>query len=452
MSRITGKIIFKGTLMNLSPIIIGTGKGKDTDIEVVKGYNGNFYIPASSFIGVLRHYIDENYKSNGEFYKYFWGDGNYQSNFILEDILPAAEACKIVVRDGVKIDNKKGIAEEGAKFDYEVVEGEINLNLFGEVVFRKEFDKNDEFLRILATIKRDLENEEISVGAMTTKGFGRLKLNNFEAFYFKFPDDGEKYLRFLSSGKENVSDLKVDFQNLQPFSKDNQNFMVEAVFSLKNSLIIGSNASGSDEVDKGHLKSNGKPILSGTSIKGAIRDRAVKIINTLKEDDSGEDFIKETFGWADDKSKSIEKFKSRVIVDESIIDESVIEETQTRIKIDRFTGGTISGALFESKPIWHKDEKIKINIKIKKYESWEAGLILLVLKDLWNGDLPIGGEKAIGRGLLNGIKADIISKEGDFRIIQERENIKIEGDKGDKSKLDSYLEELINKLEIGGRV
>jgi CRISPR/Cas system CSM-associated protein Csm3 (group 7 of RAMP superfamily) len=356
MSKITGKIIFKGTLMNLSPIIIGTGKGEDTNIEVVKGYNGSFYIPASSFIGVLRHYIDENYKSNGEFYRYFWGDGNYQSNFILEDILPA-ETCKIVVRDGVKIDNKKGITaeEEGAKFDYEVVEGEINLNLFGEIVFRKEFDKNDEFLRILATIKRDLENEEISVGAITTKGFGRLKLNNFEAFYFKFPGDGEKYLKFLASGKENVSELKVNFQDLGPFSKDNQNFIVEAAFSLKNSLIIGSNASGSDEVDKGHLKSNGKPILSGTSIKGAIRDRAVKIINTLKEDASGEDFIKETFGWVDNKAKSKEKYKSRVIVDESFIDESVTEETQTRIKIDRFTGGTISGALFKSKPIWHKD-------------------------------------------------------------------------------------------------
>jgi len=360
-----------------------------------------------------------------------------------------AEACKIVVRDGVKIDNKKGIAEEGAKFDYEVVEGEINLNLFGEVVFRKEFDKNDEFLRILATIKRDLENGEISVGAMTTKGFGKLKLNNFEAFYFKFPGDGEKYLRFLANGKEDVSELNVNFQDLGPFSKDNQDFVVEAVFSLKNSLIIGSNASDSDEVDKVHLKSNGKPILSGTSIKGAIRDRAVKIINTLKEDDSGEDFIKETFGWADDKSKSIEKFKSRVIVDESIIDESVIEETQTRIKIDRFTGGTISGALFTSKPIWHKEEKIKIKIKVKDYKPWEAGLILLVLKDLWNEDLPIGGDKAIGRGLLNGIEAEINSKDENIKIFQEGEKIKIDGDKG---KLDSYLEELINKLEIGGRV
>ncbi len=447
MSKITGKIIFKGTLMNLSPIIIGTGKGEDTDIEVIKGYNENFYIPASSFTGVLRHYIDENYKSNSEFYRYFWGDGKYQSNFILEDILPA-EACKIVVRDGVKIDNKKGIAEEGAKFDYEVVEGELKLNLFGEVVFREEFDKSNEFLRILATIKRDLENREISVGAMTTKGFGKLKLNNFEAFYFKFPGDGEKYLRFYASGTENVSELKVNFQDFVPFSKGSQDFVVEAIFSLKNSLIIGSNASGSDEVDKGHLKSNGKPILSGTSIKGAIRDRAVKIINTLKEDASGEDFFKKAFGWADNKTKSKEKYKSRVIVDESCIDESVAEEKQTRIKIDRFTGVTISGALFESKPIWHKDEKIKINIKIKKYEPWEAGLILLVLKDLWNGDLPIGGEKAIGRGLLNGIKADIITREGNFRIIQERENIKIEGD---KSKLNSYVEELINKMGLGGK-
>ena len=28
----------------------------------------------------------------------------------------------------------------------------------------------------------------------------------------------------------------------------------------------------------------------------------------------------------------------------------------------------------------------------------QAGLLLLVLKDLWSGDLPLGGESSVGRG------------------------------------------------------
>ena len=50
---------------------------------------------------------------------------------------------------------------------------------------------------------------------------------------------------------------------------------------------------------------------------------------------------------------------------------------------------------------------MNIKITVNNYEDYEAGLMLLVLKDLWTGDLPIGGEKAIGRGVLTGKKASI---------------------------------------------
>ena len=70
----------------------------------------------------------------------------------------------------------------------------------------------------------------------------------------------------------------------------------------------------------------------------------------------------------------------------------------------------MKNALFDSMPIWSKDGNkttVELNLSIKDYKEWEAGLMLLVLKDLWNGDLPIGGEKGIGRGTLQGLEAEI---------------------------------------------
>ena len=96
--------------------------------------------------------------------------------------------------------------------------------------------------------------------------------------------------------------------------------------------------------------------------------------------------------------------------------ERYIAELQTRIKIDRFTGGTIESALFETMPLFNQynpesdnpSEKVRnVRITITDYEPYEAGLMLLILKDLWTGDLAVGGEKGVGRGTFKGFRAEI---------------------------------------------
>ena len=210
-------------------------------------------------------------------------------------------------------------------------------------------------------------------------------------------------------------------------------------------MIIGSyptspEESTSPEVpDKIHVKSNGKAVLTGTSLKGAIRARAVKIINTLGGD--GAELVKEVFGWADSEGKSKDKRKSRIVVEESVI-ENADEKIQYRIKIDRFTGGVIDGALFESKPLWHKDEIINVKIKLKNAKEWEVGLLLLVLKDLWSGDLPIGGEKSIGRGVLKGLRAAIRFQGEGFNISENDGKLTVEG----KERLEYFVKKFVEKV------
>ena len=50
---------------------------------------------------------------------------------------------------------------------------------------------------------------------------------------------------------------------------------------------------------------------------------------------------------------------------------------------------------------------VTLEIEIQKPKDAEVGLLLLLLKDLWLGDLPLGGESSIGRGQLAGKSANL---------------------------------------------
>jgi hypothetical protein len=54
---------------------------------------------------------------------------------------------------------------------------------------------------------------------------------------------------------------------------------------------------------------------------------------------------------------------------------------------------------------------IRIAVAIQQPTDAEIGLLLLLLKDLWTGDLPLGGEISVGRGRLQGIIARLNFKQ-----------------------------------------
>ncbi|QSZ28049.1 hypothetical protein ACETAC_04110 [Aceticella autotrophica] len=470
-SKLASIIVIEGILENTSPFVIGTGKGDIIDIEIIKDENGNPYIPATSFVGALRHHVSKNFKEE-DVWDYLWGSKNpnntkaVQSHFIVSDakVKDNKETKNednknerfIAVRDGVAIDEKTGTAKEKAKYDYEIVNKDLEFEFKAEIKIRKSFkNKTNDILKILKTIITELEAGNVQFGAFTTKGFGRFKLKNLQILKFDFPNDGINYLKFLQN--ENMAKDKLDFSKIELdlskmdilSKKDNADCIITADFSIKSSLIIGSYTTDPKDPDKVHIKYNDKNVLTGTSLKGAIRSRAFKIVNTLcKNNQEENDDLKKLFGWADTENKEETKYKSRVIIDESIVD-NVIEKEQTRIKVDRFTGGTISGALFQSKPLWHSDENVRLKFKIKDAKNWEIGLLLLVLKDLWNEDLPIGGEKNIGKGVLKGKKIEIVYKGQKYiikKFYNDDETNKIVVNDKDKQILEGFLKELLGKV------
>ncbi|MBX2929798.1 MAG: hypothetical protein KF852_18335 [Saprospiraceae bacterium] len=405
--RVTGKVILLATLSNESPLLIGRGGGDAVDIEVMRLPDGKPYIPASSIAGCLRRF------TNGED-GYFWGRTGrkdktgksepdpLQSHIRFEDLIPEApyKPEDVVMRDGVKIDHKKGTAEDGKKYDYQVVEPELSFPFRAEITLRASM--KTEWGTFVEGIKAALESPHFRIGANTNTGFGKMTCTGFQAFYFEFPTHADAWFEYLENGTISIPEMPLEVA-AQQLGKGS--FSIEATFRLKSSLMIGAYGIKGDEPDKSQLKSRGRHVLPGKSIRGAIRHRAVKIWKIMGKD---EDTLFELFGHVSENEKT--QIRSRLRIEEFRFQEEEVEPmVQNRIRIDRFTGGVIDCELFNSEPVWTKGtEQIKLSFTILKCASEdEKKLLLMLLKDLWLEDLAIGGEKNIGRGILTGQSAEI---------------------------------------------
>ena len=115
--------------------------------------------------------------------------------------------------------------------------------------------------------------------------------------------------------------------------------------------------------------------------------------------------------------------RSKLFVDDVYVNKNkLIEVKQTRIRIDRFTGSTVPGALFCEFPIWQEKRDVPVvrfNFRIQDCTDAQAGLMFMLLREMWLGYMPFGGGKAIGRGILNGISANIHYHGEDFSITKD---------------------------------
>jgi len=425
-----------GQIECLSPVHVGSGRAQRSDLDILRDPDGTPFIPATSFIGVLRHAFPITDES-----KNFWGhaekNDGHQSALCCSDLTLVQTEPQIVVRDGIKIDNKTGLVEDKGKYDFELLEREARFQLKMEFTYRS---ADEQFVKQTVLSLYDLlRREQIQIGAKTNSGFGRIRLIEDATKIYAFDFSQKKdVLNWLT---QNFTEQNIFVETLDVAFKLKQNcFRIAATLRLKNSLLIRSYTHDPKMPNTRHFKSGDNWLITGTGLKGAIRARAERIVNTLELKESKK-IITELFGEVEDELYSKNAKKGKVKVREVILPEKDFPaELQARIKVDRFTGGVIEGGLFDSMPIFApKEEKlISMQIEVRDYEEHEAGLMLLVLKDLWSGDLAVGGEKSIGRGVFAGVQAEIAW--GDEKIILENDVSKMSA--ADKQKLQNFVDAL----------
>lgn len=486
------RMIIRGDLVLQTPTHLGDGDSEGaTDMALLRdGREPNkVLLPGTSIAGALRSYLREHLHGvfveehpHGITEMLFGGrksdNDGYQSPLIIHDALAIPSMYEL--RDGVKINHHTRTASDKAKYDLELITAGTTFPLIFELVFSYQYQQDTDkrvssvaqhnyeqhMLNGLAIALNGLAGGEIALGMKKRRGFGHCRVAAWQVWDFNLTqqDDLFAWLVFdqstpIATGTAHRlgSDITTLLGTSITLSDDTrQRVVLEATFTLQNSMLIRS---GQDEAvlapDVRHLHArqvNGhsKPVISGTSLAGALRHRTARIANTLVPK-SGEIFANRMFGCvgASRRRTGDSGQASRIIVYESVINDSNTDLVQNRVSIDRFTGGTLDGALFNEQPVFAKPEtrtRVTITIEIFKPECGEQAMLLLLLKDLWTGDLPIGGESSIGRGRLCGLCAKL--KSNGITIAEfTHDGIRSGLSQGDRETLNSLVAQLPHDLQ-----
>lgn len=447
LHRITHKLVLKGRLTLVSPLVMGKGAGEWVDKAIIRLPDGRPFIPASAFTGSLKSTMELlglYEKNDQEKWEWLWGSDKkhrediYQSHLLVHDLIPTSvDSNQSTYRDGIKINELSGIVDEGAKYDYEILEPGVSFPLTMEITIRERFKGKVNFKSLASDFIATIKHDAFRVGAFTAQGFGRFDVkfendeSSLEAFLFDFTDGNSKrklhedaWFEYLETSICNADVALPIVPNDLPQIKFPA-FQINAIFRLKSALMIGASGREKSKADKASIQSNGQYVIPGKSIRGAIRHRARRILKIWEEQGiqirnvDGQDLTSELFGFVkQDGTNKSNASRGLIRVEETTIAKDDVKPMlQNRIRIDRFTGGVIDGALFNSEPVWTSDkEDLHLTFTIDSFKKVQDDatqkiykkLLLMLLKDLWTGDLAIGGEKNIGRGVLQGKAASII--------------------------------------------
>lgn len=407
------KFILNGKLELLSPLKLGSGESEHTDSDVLLDAKGKPYLPGTSLAGAVRHHLNPIEQIEKSLWSKLWGDPEkgQPSSIAIYDSELVSSNYNVTRRDGIKINHQTGLVEDKKKYDYQVLERGVQfsfrLSMSIKTDKQNETSETDFAMKLLATLISELESGKVRIGAKTNNGLGQIKLLETEIFRFDLSqaNDLKRWWK-----KDYSNPFRVDMNHT--FNLEPSRFSAKIFLELKSSLMIRSypNLDAEHLPDDMQLHSGDSPVLPGSSLKGALRHRAVRILNTLSKDEcKTENLINSLMGHVVENTDEARKGKLRV--EETLLKNTVLAQ-QSRIKIDRFTGGTIESALFQTMPVfklWQNPNKEYqlLEFTLEDPKDDEIGLLLLLIKDLWTGDLAVGGEKNVGRGSFSGHSAEL---------------------------------------------
>jgi CRISPR/Cas system CSM-associated protein Csm3 (group 7 of RAMP superfamily) len=409
------------------------------DLVIVRDSSGRPYIPAASLAGASRSHLARilldtasyrNEREPAELHVLFGDD--YQSLLTFLDA-PLKSNAKARIRDGVKIDPDTGTAEDQKKYDFEVLPAgaafqiEFALTLYQELpdYCAKRSNEREDAARQAVSMERikscfrllleSFQAGEIHLGAKTRRGLGKGRVDSWELRCLEM-NNREAFAAWLSNEPYSYFACPLDSLGPALAAAEVPAFSIDATFALESSLLIRSAGEDDSGPEFVHLSENGKPLFTGTGFAGALRHRAARIANTINPQREPEgnntnvDLIERIFGYVHEDDRENPAGASRLRISEvSLPGGRDRLHVQGRVSIDRFTGGALETALFDEAAYWPKadEQGIKVRLSLEDPRAEEVGLLLLAFKDLWLGDLPIGGEVGVGRGVLKGRHATL---------------------------------------------
>lgn len=433
-TKYTYRHIARVVLEAETPIAIGTGTSDLlTDAPVVRDINGLPYIPGTSLAGVLRHDLNiaDDEKSIFGHHDSKGGEG---SRLIVTDAVmigregTALDGLQVnlnmadnfykyfvdlPIRQHVRI-NDKGTAENGGKFDKQIV---IKGTRF---VFEMELcsDTDDEptFLQAL----RQLQTDTFRVGSGTRNGLGKVKVVRLHRAVLNLnaPADLEAYRTKSSNLAEPLPDC---FREEQVDIVAHDDSWVKYTLRLSpDDFFRFSSGMGDDEADDTPVTEavvtwkDGKPtittqqtLIPATSVKGALAHRTAYHYNKIRQFYVGNPEAKtgdanaavvQIFGKTDEPTRGN-------ILLSDVFAPKADTKLLPHVKIDRFTCGTIKGALFNEKVTSARGQEYNLEIFVSRKALDDDAVrkaFEYSLQDICDGLLPLGGGVNRGNGIFTG--------------------------------------------------
>jgi CRISPR/Cas system CMR subunit Cmr4 (Cas7 group RAMP superfamily) len=427
-------IVARFTLELLSPMHIGSGLSHPTtDAPVVRDAFGDYRIPGSSLAGALRASTVEA----------AWGSAGKENLASLIEVSdgflvdfdgltairkrlenkPVMFQALPELQDHVRINHHSGAAEDGGKFDAEIIPKGTRFRCELVLSERRGMPEaslapvHEAFWHAL----RLLQTGDLALGGDVSSGLGLVRIVDKSLTLGEHDLSTIDGLTRARNRSWNIDESAGSTDAIQRLAKAPQSAPVPAAgiwgkvilrFRADGPLLVGGSQRPSAKAgaDKNHGADLvfgeavvadyaaralvAKPWVPGSSLRGAIRHRTWNVFEALGWADA-EDRIGQLFGSIEgNKGRS-----SKIRIHGCFLNDEPRTAIQ-HVAIDRLTGGSLKGALFSEAPIWKDGLLIEISVSIHGLSDQEAVAIAHALIDMSHGELPIGGGTRRGNGRL----------------------------------------------------
>lgn len=476
---LNGRLRVSGRLVATSALHVGGG-AVDHAADLVPAVDGSGaeYVPGTSLAGALRAWTTRSARPSDQHALDAWGSSEAASNIFVDDA-PIKSAAVRERRDGVGIDRVRGVAAARTKFDRVVLARGTSfaLSMTAELpVSPKKAD--DGVRRLLFETLHALLAGEIGLGAAQTRGLGSVELRDLQIREERLDRAGVLADLAATPGQRGTVRTLEELlgRDATPAARSWSTVGTLALsvhWEPDGAVMVAAGSDGvgvdtypltaRDAADDGL-----RLLLPGSSVKGALRARAERIVRTVlgidvaparphhrqvdvplvdvlfglagrSQDDSREDHgVKpapaERLGRGALAVRDCHgKQKLGSDAWRAAIAAATVKAAQgsareaglpaaaaaMHVAIDRWTGGAADGALYSvlepSDAAW---ESIELRVDLRRLpEPTErrAALVLLwlVLRDLRAGDLPLGFAVNRGMGAVTGVRVEVHDDPGD---------------------------------------
>ncbi len=446
-----------GALVTQSPLHVGGhGEDVDTDLPLARDGAGQLYVPGTSLAGALRELAERLFGESviDELWGYQRDDRGHASFVVVDDaVIEDSDTVVVEVRDHVGIDREYGSAAEHIKYDRAILPRGTKLKLHITVEIAQQ-EMRHQALAMLDALKLALEAGEVRLGAAKTRGLGHVRLIDAMLTEQIFGTRQGILATLRQANGAVVSQADIDAARQAYLVQKRPRLTITIQWKPVGPLMVKAGFDGI-AADTMPLVSgcDGQVslVLPGSSIKGAFRSQAERIVRTVRGetgpkwlgglgrqkflDAVGVELVNDLFGQrgervaADDKRSWLPGLGALGVIDcfgqhrltvmqwqaiQAASDDGQLRQALSaaglqpwsqayHVAIDRWLGSAAESMLYSVlEPHRTEWEPLTLEVNLQRLPENlrlpAIALLLLVIRDLANGRLPLGFATHRGMG------------------------------------------------------